>query len=153
MGRNLVNPTGKGMRNDSGGKGHYGAPRGLDSKGGKILHKGIDFQSAVGQNVVSPVEGKAVNSSFVNSKKITIPTVVIYPTNQNLGFNKLELLYVGPIEGKMRNVKQGDVVGQSVKLQNLGYPANVGQHVHLQMKLNGASVDPTPYFPGLNSKL
>jgi hypothetical protein len=111
---------------------------------------GIDFQSVDGQDVVSPIQGKALNSFFEDKKKkIKIPTIVITPTNLNIGFNKLELLYVGPIGGDWRNVNPGDIVGQSVNLQSLGYPSSVGQHVHLQMKLNGIAVDPTPYFPGL----
>ncbi|MHB9146951.1 MAG: M23 family metallopeptidase, partial [Candidatus Amoebophilus sp.] len=139
----LVNPTGKGIRNDSGGLGHFGAPRGVRK------HMGIDFQSVYGQDVVSPVTGKAINSSFKNKKNIEIPTVVIVPTSQDIGFNKLELLYVGPIRGGWRSINKGDVVGQSISLQTLGYTADVGPHIHLQMKLNGEWVNPTPYFPGL----
>jgi len=139
----FVNPTGKGIRNDSGGLGHFDAPRGVRR------HKGLDFQSVYGQDVVSPVKGKAINSSFKNKKNIEIPTVVIIPTNPNIGFNKLELLDVGPIGGGWRSINKGDVVGQSISLQTLGYSADVGPHIHLQMKLNGEWVNPTPYFPGL----
>jgi hypothetical protein len=142
-GYTLVNPTGLGIRNDAGGQGYYGASR------GNRKHYGIDFQSVDGQDIVSPVSGIAINSSFINGKGITIPTVVIIPFNVNIGFDKLELLYVGPIGGGWRTVKAGDVIGQSVNLQSLGYPPNVGAHVHLQMRLNGTWIDPTPYFPGL----
>ncbi len=136
----LVNPTGLGIRNDAGGKGHYGAPR------GSRQHYGLDLQSIDGQDIISPVSGSAINSSFVNSKGITIPTIVIIPTDANLGFNKLEILYVGPVEGGWRNISGGDVIGQSVNLQSLGYPTNVGPHVHVQMKLDKARINPTPYF-------
>ena len=94
--------------------------------------------------ILSP--NKAINSSFVNRKGITIPTIVIIPTNTNLGFNKLEILYTGPVEGGWRPVKAGDVIGQSVNLQELGYPNSVGAHIHLQMKLNKTRVNPSPYF-------
>jgi RHS repeat-associated protein len=136
----LVNPTGLGIRNDAGGAGHWGASRGNRS------HYGLDFQSVDGQNIVSPVSGRAMNSSFVNKKGITIPTVVIIPSDQSLGFNKLEILYTGPVQGGWRTVNAGDVIGQSVNLQSLGYPSNVGPHIHLQMKLDKTPINPTPYF-------
>jgi hypothetical protein len=87
-----------------------------------------------------------MNSSFVNKKGITIPTVVIIPSDQSLGFNKLEILYTGPVQGGWRTVNAGDVIGQSVNLQSLGYPSNVGPHIHLQMKLDKTPINPTPYF-------
>lgn len=71
---------------------------------------------------------------------------MIIPSDPNLGFNKLELLYVGPVGGGWRNVNAGEVIGQSINLQRLGYPAIVTSHVHLQMRFNRKWVDPTPYF-------
>jgi RHS repeat-associated protein len=138
----LTNPTGLGIRNDDGGLGHYGAPR------GNRPHYGIDFRSVDGQDILSPVAGRAINSFFTKRDGTKVPTVVIYPADPNLGFNKLELLYVGPMSGEARIVTHGQVVGQSVNLQGLGYPSSVGSHIHLQMRLNGAWVDPTPYFFG-----
>ncbi len=146
-GNTLTNPTGLGIRNDDGGQGHYGAPR------GNRLHYGIDFLSVDGQDIVSPVSGRAINSSFPKKLKdgrtIDIPTIVIIPSDPNIGFDKLELLYVGPIQGGWRKVSPGDIVGQSVNLQGLGYPPHVTPHIHLQMRLNRTWVNPTPYFPGL----
>lgn len=146
-GNTLTNPTGLGIRYDKGGAGNWGASRTHGT------HKGIDFTSVDGQDIFSPVAGRAINSSFPKKLKdgrtIDIPTVVIIPTDPNIGFNKLELLYVGPIQGGWRTVSPGDVVGQSVNLQGLGYPSNVTPHIHLQMRLNRTWVNPTPYFPGL----
>ena len=141
-GGDLINPTGLGIRNDAGGQGYFGAPR------GSRQHYGLDFQSVDGQDILSPISGRSVNSSFVNNKGMTIPTVVIIPTDPNLGFNKLELLYIGPVQGGWRSVNAGDIIGQSVNLQSLGYPGNVGAHIHLQMKLGKTPVNPTPYFFG-----
>lgn len=95
---------------------------------------------------MSPVDGRAINSSFVNGKGVTIPTIVIIPINNHLGFNKLEILYTGPVQGGWRTVSAGDVIGQSVNLQGLGYPSNVGPHIHLQMRLNKTWINPTSYF-------
>lgn len=58
----------------------------------------------------------------------------------------MELLYVGPIEGGWRDINAGDIVGQAVDLQGLGYPDTVTPHVHVQIHLNGQRIDPTPFF-------
>ncbi len=139
-GGQLVNPSGRGMRNDAGGLGHYGAPR------GNRLHRGLDLQTIDGQDIVSPIDGRAINSSWVNSRGITIPTIVIIPTAKNLGFNNLQLLYAGPVGGGWREVKAGEVIGKALNMQSLGYPPSVGPHVHVQMRMNGRWVNPEPYF-------
>ncbi len=47
----LINPTGKGIRNDSRGLGHHGAPR------GHRKHDGVDLMCEVGQDILMPVNG------------------------------------------------------------------------------------------------
>jgi len=53
---------------------------------------------------------------------------VIIPPSPHIGFNKLELLYVGPINGKWRSINRED-------LDNL---------INFPMKLDGNSVELTP---------
>ena len=52
----LYNPTGGKIRSDSGGDGHFGAPRG----GRK--HEGLDFECDPGQTVRAVIPGKLVNA-------------------------------------------------------------------------------------------
>ena len=52
----LCNPTGKGIRSDSGGDGHFGASRG-DRK-----HNGLDFLCEPGQVVRATISGKLTRS-------------------------------------------------------------------------------------------
>ncbi len=47
----ILNPTGKGIRNDKAGLGHYGAPR------GRRKHDGVDLMCNVGQDILMPVDG------------------------------------------------------------------------------------------------
>jgi murein DD-endopeptidase MepM/ murein hydrolase activator NlpD len=140
---NLLNsPTGKGIRNDSGGLGHYGASR--ESR----LHGGIDFSSTDGQNIISPIDGKVRNFIGNSSSK---PMLELIPNNSNLGFDKIQMLYVDPPQGlnysfSFRKISVGDIIGRSVNLQSLGYGASVGPHIHLQMFLKGVRINPTPFF-------
>ncbi|MGC6414470.1 MAG: FG-GAP-like repeat-containing protein [Bacteroidia bacterium] len=138
----LKGPTGYGMRNDAGGLGHYNAPR------GNRLHGGIDFSSVDGQDIISPIDGKVRNFIGSTSGK---PMLEIIPNNPNLGFNKMQMLYVDPPNGmdfsfSFRNISAGDVIGNSVNLQSLGYSSSVGPHVHLQMFNNSVRINPTTYF-------
>ena len=52
----LCNPTGKGIRSDSGGDGHFGASRG-DRK-----HNGLDFLCEPGQVIRAAISGKLTRS-------------------------------------------------------------------------------------------
>jgi len=86
----LTNPTGKGIRNDAGGLGHFGAPRG--KKAGKpLFHEGIDFSATVGQTIVAPFDGKIKHMLGVRTK---YPMVVMYPLKLVSTFDRLEILYV-----------------------------------------------------------
>jgi len=144
----LVNPTGKGIRNDSGGLGHFGAPRGIDSKGEKRFHEGLDISAIVGQDVVAPFDGKVKNMIGNVTKK---PMVQIYPTNTTFPFERLEILYVDKLEeiqwGVFRYVQAGDIIGTAA---NLGkwYSSKVGNHIHVQIfKKDGINrIDPKPFF-------
>lgn len=137
----LVNPTGLGIRSDEGGAGHWDAPR------GHRLHKGIDFSTIDGQNIFSPVNGKVRN---FYGQTTGYPMIQIYPSNLNIGFDYIEILYAGAPKGiqlwSFRNITAGDVIGKSISLQSLGYPNNVGPHIHLQIWRDGVRIDPTPFF-------
>lgn len=78
--------------------------------------------------------------------------IQIYPSNSNAGFDYIEILYAGAPSGvqpwTFRDISAGDVVGTSVNLQGLGYPSNVGPHIHLQIWKDGVRIDPTPFFFG-----
>ncbi len=132
-------PTGLGIRNDAGGLGHYEASR------GNRLHTGLDFKSVDGQNIISPIDGTAINRIGDSGSLVDI-----YPNNPNIGFDRMQILYVDSppnmLSNVTRNINAGDVIGKSLNLQNLGYPSSVGPHVHLQLWKNGVKINPTKFF-------
>jgi RHS repeat-associated protein len=142
-----VNPSGGVLRGmDDFGSGHYGASR----ESGKRSHKGIDITTTPGQNLVSPVTGKAKNFVGNTSGK---PMLDITPSNSVHGIEQVRILYVN--RPKSVNAWQSyDVVagqtsiGTASNLVDLGYPNGITQHIHLQVRIGGEWVDPTPYFFG-----
>jgi murein DD-endopeptidase MepM/ murein hydrolase activator NlpD len=139
----LVNPTGLGIRSDVGGDGHWGAGR------GNRTHRGIDFSTIDGQNIVSPIDGRVRN---FKGSSTGYPIIQIYPSSTNAGFDYIEILYAGALDGvkpwTFRNVSAGEIIGISLNLQGLGYSSNVGPHIHLQMWHDGTRINPTPFFFG-----
>ena len=139
--KKLASPTGKGIRNDSKGLGHYGAPRTHGA------HKGLDFQSVDGQDIISPIDGKVRNFYGVSSG---YPMLQIYPSDPNIGFDYIEILYVNAPSGTqswvLRDISAGATIGTAANLQGLGYSQGVTPHIHLQIWKNGTRIDPTPFF-------
>jgi len=58
----ILNPTGKGVRSDSGGDGHFGASRIRRNRNkfptGRGSHQGVDLLSEPGQDILAPISGK-----------------------------------------------------------------------------------------------
>ena len=131
----------KGIRNDSGGLGHFGAPR------RSRKHMGIDFSTTIGQNIFSPFTGNAVNRIGKDSQA---PLVDIWPTRKYPEFDYLQILYVDKPEEIQweisRYVEAGKVVGTAANLQQLKYPPSVGPHVHVQLWKDNSRLNPTPLF-------
>jgi len=144
----LTSPTGKGIRNDAGGLGHFGAPRG--KKDGKPrFHEGIDFSATVGQNILAPFEGNATNRIGKDTKALLVD---IWPKKRYPEFDYLQILYVDKPEEIQwdvpRHVEEGKAVGVAANLQKLTkpYPSNVGPHVHVQLWKGNSRINPTVFF-------
>ena len=58
----FISPTGKGIRNDSKGLGHHGAPR------GHRKHNGVDLMCDPGQDILMPVDGFIARMSMPYKK-------------------------------------------------------------------------------------
>jgi LysM repeat protein len=135
----FVNPTGGAIRNDSGGHGHYGASRRRAS--GPGLHHGLDILSTPGQAVRAPISGtlRQVNPNNVHSG---------FEIVSNDGRTAVRVFYAAPNQSLIgRQVAAGDTVATAQDLQMSGqYPANVRDHVHVEVRTNGNRVDPAPHF-------
>ncbi len=137
----FINPTGGKIRSDSGGDGHFNAPRNRKGKAG--LHKGLDFAGVAGQPVLAPISG-----TITAAKSKAGSVLGGYRIVSDDGKTVVSVFYA-----KLNSGLEGTKVtaGMPVAIQsdlqtNNEYPKNVGDHVHMQIDNNGQRVDPTPYF-------
>jgi len=123
--------TGKGVRNDSGGSGYYGAPRSKIVDGQKVryAHEGVDYICDPGQIVRMPCTGKIVRLAYPYTDK-SYGGVVIEAKRATLKIFYFEPY--GGIEGKTLKVGEPIGVAQDVSLR---YPGQgVTPHIHLQIE-------------------
>jgi len=147
----LLNYNGKGIRNDSEGLGHFGASR--IHKGKKDTHKGIDLETAVGQLILSPIEGRVKNLPVTEDRNY--PMLQIFPKHKHDDFDFIEILYLNTLDGvkswQERKVSVGNPIGIAVDLTTCGYSKGVTPHIHVQVikkDKNGKpiKIDPTSLF-------
>lgn len=117
----LISPTGKGIRNDRMGFGHYGASR------GKRIHQGTDFVCTPGQDVVCPIPaGKIVRTAKPYDDDDSYSGCVIQGSDI-----VVKLFYVHVWAHMIgQYVKQGDPVGQAQDI-SAKYGAEMIPHIHL----------------------
>ncbi len=134
-----VNPTGGGIRNDSGGHGHYGASR--KRKTGPGVHHGLDILSTPGQAVKAPISGTLTQ---VNPNNVQSGFQIVSKD----GRTAVRVFYAAPDRSLIgKQVEAGATVATAQDLQMRGqYSPNVRDHVHVEVKVGGKGVDPAPYF-------
>lgn len=132
----FVNPTGQGIRNDSGGEGHFGASR------GSRAHRGLDISSTPGQDVRAPISGvltaaRPSASQPFGGFRITADDGTV-----------VKVFYAQVNPGMLgQRVNAGDSVARAQDLQMPGgYSRSVGDHVHVEVWQNGRARDPQPFF-------
>ena len=117
---------------DGFGCGEYGASR------GNRKHKGIDLLVNPGADIFAPISGKI---RFANpySNDTRFKGVEI-----SSALHGVKLFYFLPSVKNGEMVKAGQRIG---KAQNLGikYPG-IPNHIHLEVRVSGVSVDPDKYF-------
>ena len=126
----FINPTKGRIRNDSGGLGHHGAPR------GHRLHKGVDFSCYKGQPVLMPFDGIIVRESLPYKDDLKWRGVYIY--NRRL---EVKIWY-------FRLYK--NIIGKEVKVETpIGIAQDIGEkykgvtpHLHFRI----INIDPTLLF-------
>ena len=103
-------------------------------------HKGLDLLAKEGANVVSMFEGTVVKigSSYGGGEYV----VVDHGENVVATYGSLQNVQVS--EGQ--KFAQGDLIGEASTSASVEYID--GAHVHLEIKVNGEYVDPTPYVNG-----
>ena len=132
------NPTGLGVRNDKGGRGHYGAPRTRKLANGKLqryLHKGTDYSCEPGQIIKSPMTGIIVRRAkpYVQGEYSGVLIVTKRVT--------LKMFYLDPFTNLIgKVVKIGDSIGIAQDISKK-YPL-VTPHIHVEI----TRCDPTIFI-------
>ena len=126
----FINPTGYSIRNDDGGLGHHGAPR------GNRKHDGIDLICKPNQDILMPVDGIVVRTSLPYKNDPQWQGVYIY--NQRI---EIKMWYLYPkISLYHKFLKAGTVIG---KAQDISQKyEGVTPHIHLRI----CRVDPCLLF-------
>lgn len=118
----IISPTGKGVRVDAAGDGHYHAPR-----GGR-LHKGVDLICEPGQEVFCPID----NAYFV---RLADP----YGDREYSGLMlkndlmEVKMFYLEVLEKiKPQKLHQGTVIGIAQDITER-YTSAMTPHIHLEI--------------------
>lgn len=124
----FVNPTGLGIRNDSKGLGHHGAPR------GSRKHDGVDLRCKPGQDILMPVDGIIARVSL--PYKDDDRWLGVYIVNPKI---EIKMWYFIPNLLGME-LKAGSVIGTA---QDIGEKyKGVTPHIHLRI----CKIDPMLLF-------
>ena len=122
---------------DDAGDGHYHASR----DGGTRLHRGVDLVATFGQTVTSPFNGTVKRVGIAYNGDNRYRTIHIKSDDEDL---IVKILYVNPL------VEKGDVVitNQPIgTVQDLTQRyAGITNHLHIEILVGGANIDPTPYL-------
>ena len=117
------------VRNDGGGQGEFGAPR-----GGR-LHKGTDLVSILSAPIYAPIDGNAQKTRATSTSKL--PGVRIIGSGKYEGY-KAFMFYVKATEGILgSNVTKGQLIASQVALQRSNggdYSEVVTDHVHVAIR-------------------
>lgn len=119
----MINPTGRDIRSDTWGDGHYGASRGARK------HEGVDYLAVPGQNIVAPVSGQLTRTVFPYRNNTNWMGCEIEGENC-----RIYLFYMIPDDDKiMTFVTEGDVIGVAQDISKK-YDSKMMPHVHLQFE-------------------
>jgi len=75
-----------------------------------------------------------------------------YVSVKPAGFDRIRIITCHMVEDSVK-VKKGDKVSRLTKIGTMGSTGNsTGVHVHIEMRIDNTSVDPTPYMQIVNQK-
>lgn len=103
-------------------------------------HKGVDLVADDGAEVKSMFDGTVVDVS----ESYGMGNVVKIDHGDNVVCTYASLSDVKVVKGQ--EVKKGDVIGKAST--SASYEFSDGAHLHLEVEVNGKSVDPLPYVDG-----
>ena len=122
--------TGKGIRNDKGGAGYYGASR-TKISGGQVIrykHKGTDYECEPGQDIYAPCTGKII--------RVARPYIGTNYSGILLDAKKarMKIFYIEPDKNLIgKSVRMGEVIGKAQDISARYKQYGVTPHVHLEI--------------------
>lgn len=140
----MLNPTGNQPRGeDKYGSGAFGASRSRDGK--DYSHRGLDLCATPGQTVLAPCSGVVTTVALAYLGDDRYHSIHIQPDADLTA--DVKLLYVRPQDfTPPYPVDAGKPIGESEDLDGR-YPG-ITNHCHLEVRIQGEVVDPTPLiFP------
>ena len=118
----LLSPTGKSIRADPAGDGHYG------SKRGDRIHLGTDFICTPGQTVHSPAKATVLRISYPYKGDVNYSGIFL-----DAGWCYIKIFYFEPFVGKGVELYRGQPMGIAQDI-SLKYPGQgMVPHVHLEL--------------------
>jgi murein DD-endopeptidase MepM/ murein hydrolase activator NlpD len=124
------------IRNDSFGKGKFGATRGNK---GQRRHKGIDLLAKIGSPIVSSKSGRV--SAAGMEKGYGLWVEVFHPDGRASRYAHLNKLSVS----KGQWISAGTVLGEAGISGNANDP-RIRPHLHYEIREKGEAVDPLKFF-------
>jgi murein DD-endopeptidase MepM/ murein hydrolase activator NlpD len=136
----LANPTGHALRGeDAYGAGFYGASRAAGAR----RHRGADYVAEPGEIVRAPISGVVERIGFAYRGDQRYRYVELASEDQA---RYVRVLYVGPLVHLGAFVRAGEPIGRAQDL-SARYPRGITNHVHVEMRENGALADPANLLP------
>ena len=129
----LTRPTQEIRDTDEWGSGAYGAPR------GDRTHRGIDIVTTHGQVITAPFDGIMVRRADPYEDDPAYTGCLLRRESDGL---EIKLFYIENLSTGA--VSEGQKIGTAQDIAQK-YPG-ITNHIHLEVWLNGAPVDPTPYL-------
>lgn len=139
-----TNPVARGVmrRSDTWGDGRFGAAR------GRRQHNGADIVARLGQEVLSPIDGRVVRMTYPYASDTSLTGVLIAGTGRHIGL-EIKIFYMTPVHGVVgKSVTAGQKIGFAQSLL-AKYPG-ITNHIHLEIRQNGIALDPQPLIPNLH---
>lgn len=136
----LANPTGHDLRGeDAYGAGFYGASRAAGAR----RHRGADYVAEPGEIVRAPITGivQRIGFAYRGDERYRYVELADAQTGRDV-----RVLYVGPSVQLGAVVAAGAPIGRAQDL-SARYPRGITNHVHVEMRENGALADPTNLLP------
>ena len=136
----LANPTGHDLRGeDAYGAGFFGASRAAGTR----RHRGADYIAEPGEIVRAPIAGvvERIGFAYRGDERYRYVELADAQTGRDV-----RVLYVGPIVELGATVEAGAPIGRAQDL-SARYPRGITNHVHVEMRENGALADPAALLP------